>query len=393
MEDVTSAPSAPEQETRAPAPEAKVEAPKTEAKAPDAPLGDEPATEQQKAEAAHDEALRKAYRESKRERGADGKFAPRDDKPAPDIDAKAAKDSAAKADAKDQKPDEGAEEPAATEKPAAKAIKAPNSWSPDMKAKFETLPPDVREFVAKRESEAHQAISRLGQYAKETKPLIDVLERHRGVFEANNLTYDQGVERLLAVQNLLDRDPRAAIQQIAKAYRVDLAEFGAPSDGMDLPPDPHVERMQQHIAYLEEQLQQVTGHITSQQQAAEQQRHASYLGLVDQFAQTAPDFDDVAAEVVANIQALQAANPNRHPQELLKEAYDRAIWANPKTRAKMQERATKEAEAARMKAAQEAAEKAKAAGRINVSGQRQPLGEMSEDDLLRQAYRKTRARG
>lgn len=392
MEDLTSAPAAPENDTRAPAPEAKIEAPKPEAKAEPADPLAEPQTDKQKAEAAHDDALRKAFRESKRERDERGKFAARDGKPAPALDDKTQKDSAPKADVKDQSPKtETVEQDAKPEKPATPAIKAPNSWSAEMKAKFDTLPPDVREFVAKRESETHQAISRLGQFASETKPLIDVLERHRHVFEHNGLSYDQGVERLLAVQNLLDRDPMTAIQQIAKAYKVDLARFGAQSDGLDIPPDPQLEQAMQRVAYLEQQLQHVTGHIEGQQRYAEHQRHQSYLGVVDEFAKTAPDFDEVAAEVIANVQVLQSVNPNRHPQELLKEAYERAIWANPKTRTSRQERMAKEAEEARAKAAAEAADKARSASRINVSGQRGPTGDISEDDLLRQAYRKSKA--
>lgn len=392
MEDLTnSAPTAPETSTPVSAP--------VESKAPERVEETAPPdtrSEREKTEAAEDDALRKAYRESKRERDETGKFAPRDGKPAAssiDDDAKEAKDSAPKADVKGQQPKTELTKQAATEKPATPAIKAPNSWPADMKAKFDTLPPDVRDYVAKRESETHDAISRLGQYASQTKPIVDVLERHRHVFEHNGLTYDQGVERLLAVQNLLDRDPMTAIQQIAKAYKVDLSRFGAHDDGMNIPPDPEVQQMRDHIAHLESQLQQVTGHIQGQQRFAEQQRHQSYLSLIDAFAKDAADFDAVGAEVIANIEVLRQVKPQATPQELLKEAYDRAIWANPETRARHQERFAKEAEERRAAQAREAAEKARAAGRINVTSARGDVTEhASEDDLLRQSYRKAHAR-
>lgn len=393
MEDLThSAPEAPETSTAAPVPEAKAPEKAHEKAVDQGP--EETLSEREQAEAAEDAALRKAYRESKRSRDEAGKFAPKDGRPAPamkdgdaDDDTTETKDSA-KADVKGQQPKPEPTKQAATEKPATPAIKAPNSWSAEMKAKFDTLPPEVRDYVAKRESESHDAISRLGQFASQTKPIIDTLERHRHVFEHNGLSYEQGVERLLAVQNLLDRDPVTAIQQIAKAYRVDLAKIGAQDDGMNLPPDPEMQGLRDHIAHLESQLQQVTGHLQGQARHAQQTQHNSMLGLIDAFARNNPDFEAVGPEVMANLQVLKSLKPDASPQELLQEAYDRAIWANPETRSRSQERFMKDAEAKRAKAA----EQAKQAGLINVTSQRVPTEHASEDDELRASYRRANAR-
>ena len=175
----------------------------------------------------------KAFRRAKegRDREDNGKFS----KPAADQEKDAAKaltpDPAPKAEkplekveTKDQKPDEAAKPDASLEKPAAKEIKPPQSWSPDKNAICDGMSPEAREVVAKREQEAHKAISQYGQFVKGFEPVAKTLAEYRDTFEGKGLSFQEGVKQLLDAQRTLDRDPVAGIKALAAAYGVNLAQ-------------------------------------------------------------------------------------------------------------------------------------------------------------------------
>jgi hypothetical protein len=161
-----------------------------------------------------------------------------------------------------------------------------------------------------------------------------------------------------------------------------------------LPPDPEVSALQQKLAQMERHLQYQEQERTHQQRAAaqaqQQQVRASYESHIDNFAKDKADFDDVAPDILANIYSIQQTNPGLTPDETLQQAYERAIWANPKTRqARMQAE-----EARRLKEAAKTAEHAKRAGSINVRGapkQSQSIGDDLDADL-RSIYRRTQNR-
>lgn len=286
-------------------------------------------------------------------RGTDGKFASRTavegdtSSPATSIEG--------------QPPETGAAEP---ETPA---IPAPHSWPADMKAKWDTLPPDAREYIAKRESEAHSAISRMGQQVKALEPVVDVLEQNRSVFERNGLNYQDGINALIRAQVALETNPVAAIQQLAQAYGVDLGVFGGNADPSGA--SQHVAALQAQVTNLQRQLQETSSRVMSREQQEMLAQQQALEAQVSDFLKDKPDFDALEHEIVALIPAIRGRNPGMSAKDILAQAYEQAQWLNPEARARKQEAERKAQEA---KASEEAKRKAMEAKRIGQTNVRSP---------------------
>lgn len=200
--------------------------------------------------------------------------------------------------------------------PAAPAIEAPVSWPAEMKAKFGTLPPEVRDFVAKREGEAHKAITQMGQQVKAFEPIRSSLERHADLIRANGVPPDQAIENMFSVAKALETDPRGALMAIAEMHGVDLRTF---ADGAE----PQAQRAPE-VTALEQKVAKLEGILTAQQRQQFESEQSQAVKEIETFAKTAPYFDEVRQHVGKLLQAGTA--------ETLADAYEQATWANPTIR-------------------------------------------------------------
>lgn len=342
----------------------------------------EPTTSEAPAETSLDDDLRAVFRNVNKPRADDGRFTP--------------KDGAAPV-------DPAAEVVAEPEKttPLVPAVAPPRSWPKEMAEKFGTLPPEVQTYVNQREIESHKAISTLGQQVKQYEPVARVLQENRATFERNGTTYEAGVAALVAAQNALDQNPENGLAFLAKTYGVDLRNLvtkiygpqGAETDHNGLAPDPEIVSLRSELAQLKQQIEYSASQQTSREKAAieakQNNERDSLQTRISKFAEGKADFDQVAPEILANMTALQQSDPGLSPDELLQQAYERAIWANPKTRAAQ----IKSEEARRLQEAAKAAAESKRAGSINVRGAPKPTAEAGDiDSDLRSVWRKNNAR-
>lgn len=252
----------------------------------------------------------------------------------------------------------------ATAEPAAPAIPAPNSWPAEMKAKWDTLPPDAREYIAKRESEAHQTISRMGQQVSAQKPVADLLEQNRAIFERNGMDYQTGIKTLLNAQVALETNPVHAIQQLAQAYGVDLGLFS--NGAQPAENGGQITLLQRQIADLQRQLQDTSTRVQTREQQEQLSQQQALEAQVNDFLKDKPDFAKLEDDVLAILPAIKAKNPGASPKEALALAYEQAQWLNPETRAAKLEADRKAAEAKAAEEARKRASEAKNAGRANV---------------------------
>jgi hypothetical protein len=361
------------------APETKIEAPKTEA-------------EKREAEnKALDDDLRKAFRRANGTQDKDekGRFVAKTAAPN-EPPAKALDSEPAAVEAKPDAAKPVEQKPAAEAKPepAKPAVAAPQSWSADMKTKFAEAPAEVQEYVAKREAEAHKAISHLGQVAKSFEPIGDVIRKNEGYLRQVNQPPAQFIEKLIGASRWLDEDPKGALRELAKNYNVDLADIAFEEQPQQ---NEEVSQLRRQVSQLEQRL----ANEDQQRAHAEQQRQQNALDgftrMSDEFIKSKPDIEEAFPEFLANVQAIKTADPSADPKTILQEAYDRAIWANPKTRAKRIEEQNKASETARIEAAKKAANTARLAGSLNVSGSHIPreTGDLESD--LRSIWRKNSA--
>jgi hypothetical protein len=299
-----------------------------------------------RAEADLDSKLAKVFREAKRDRAEDGKFAGKEPKPAA---AKAPnEDAAAKAlDTKtpDAKPVEApkveaAKTEAPPEKPAPK-VEAPKHWDEKVRAKFADLPPDVAKEISDAALKDRQAITKVGEFAKNAKPIVDTVQQFRETFETKGLSYQEGLTQLLKAQQALDRDPVTGLQQIAQAYGIDLGSL-ANAGGRD----PHAQALQSKLEQQDQQIKELRAYIQNAERSKQEQTFNSKADLASKLASELEGFDDLIDDMEPLIVTIRRQNPGWNDEQVVKEAYDRAAWSNPTFRQRRVEAETKAADQA-----------------------------------------------
>jgi hypothetical protein len=264
---------------------------------------------------------------------------------------------------------EATDQPVTTEpagEAAKPAIEPPASWSAEMKAKVGSIPPDVLAYAAQRDSEQNKRIADLGQEQKAFAPVRSTLEHYGRMFEANGVSYAEGLQNLLSSAESLQRDPEGFVRKLARQYNVDLREpaGAAPADDAQ-PESAHIRALQSHIERLERQVAETSNRVMSREQAEQQAQAAIALTAVEKFAADKPDFDLLRPKMAEIAKTL---DPNLSDRELIEKAYEEASWAHPDTRAKRKEAEAKAQADRAAKEARERAEKAKKSASINVKG-------------------------
>lgn len=288
-----------------------------------------------------------------------------------------------------------AEEPKQAVTPA---IQPPQSWSAEAKAKWATLPPDLQETVAKREREAHEAITRQGQELRAVEPIRSVIEQHRDIFERNGVTPDDGIGRLLNAERMLSQDPYTAIATIAQAYGVDLAQFAQGQQAAGNVP-PEVGQLHQRIAWLESQLSETANRVSQREQAEQSQQLQAAQTVLEKFMADKPDWSELETDIHAELIGINAAIAEglikpMSMEEKAAKAYDRALKNNPEAWSRKQEAERKAAEAKKVEEAAKRIEEARKAKAVNVNTSPSKGGVIrSMDDTLRETFRKAQAKG
>ena len=267
-----------------------------------------------------------------------------------------------------------------TAPPTAAALQPPKTWRPGAAAKFATLPPEVQQEVLKREEDIFKGLESYKADASIGKALKEVVQPYLQVFQSQGIDPMQQVSGLMRAHVALStgtpEQKQQFFQHLAKEYGVDLGDE-APYI------DPQVAGLQKQLADLQSRLN------GREQQEANEVRNKLQAEL-DTFASDPAHqyFDEVANDIAGLLRSGAAKD--------LKDAYDKAIWANPITRAKEQARLTADADA---KAKAEAAERAKQARKAtgaNVKSSAKaasgtaPLG--SIDDTLSAALANIKSR-
>lgn len=265
--------------------------------------------------------------------------------------------------------------------PAKPAIEAPNSWSAEMKAKFPTLPPDAQEYIAQREREAHAAITQKGEQIKAFEPIRQTLDQHREVFVKNGVSEAEGISKLIQADRFLESNPTEAIKWLADSYGVDLRQFVTGNPQQDQSPNSEVVQLRRELA-------EIKNSLTARERSEHQAQTATVAQTIEKFASENPYFNDVEDELMGLIPVIKAKEPGLNYNEVLKKAYDRAVYANPDVRQRLQADQQKAAEDKRKADEAEAVRKAKQAGGINQKSAQgvSPTKGASMEDTMSAVY-------
>ena len=274
-------------------------------------------------------------------------------------------------------------EESSTEKAVAAKIqvKPPVGWTKEAKQKWNELPPEVQQSVAKREQEVSDGFKKYGEDAGKYKELDSVLAPRREAIKSFGATEAQTIDRLFKwMESLSHPDKGFAKQQflnLAKNFNIDLAagqsdrKIEPVQEGEELPPA------------LKNFMETVTGEVGNLKRVNEQQRAQAANDYVESWSKDKPHFQGVRQHMFALLQT--GVVPLKAGQLDLDEAYNQAVYANPQIREKVvQEESAKATQIAeenrkKMEAARLAKlNKAKAAG--SSISPRAPSGNVSQNN-------------
>lgn len=270
----------------------------------------------------------------------------------------------------DAPPDEGSDKdavapaapakpvPQATQDPPAAAApptaKPPSSWKPEEVAGWEALPPHVQAAVHRREADFHSRLAELEPHRNLSEGFTKMLAPYAQVMQDYNVNPWDHVSSLLSAHaTLMFGSPEqkvAILRDVIAQTGIDSAKLVA---GDPAPYDPQQQALQQEIHRLQRTLSGVVGEVSTSR-LAEMERQ------VEAFARQPENvyFEDLLPDMIR----LMKENPN----QTLSQVYERALWANPVTKAKEIDRRAKELADRQAKEASERVQKARRTTATNV---------------------------
>lgn len=257
---------------------------------------------------------------------------------------------------------------------AAPAIDPPISWTAELKQRWAALPPEVQTYVAQRDKESHEAITRQGDVIKSFEPLTQTLEQFRDVYESYNLPPDRALAYLFSAERALRTDPLNSLRELCAAYKVDPLDLVG--EGHQ-PQGEQPQRNDPRVAAIAAELDQVKSALMEQRRNEERSRFAGIQQELAEFAKDKPHYETVRVHMASLIQSGAAKD--------LADAYDMACNAVPTVRALIKAEEQKAEEAKRTKEAEEKTRSAKKAASVNLKGSPgQGTNPKTIDDTLRE---------
>jgi len=267
----------------------------------------------------------------------------------------------------EEQPEQTEESVEEEQAPELEAISAPKHWPKEEQEIFNAWDANVQHQVMDRykamEGDYTKKTQALAKYKKRNESLDEIYGPFRDDFQRAGMDEVAATRQLLAAHKYLREDPQQALKWLAQSYGVDLKAVNDDTAIEDEYADPQIKAMQQQIAQLQ-------GTITNQQQQAQNMQKQEVQAMIDNF-QTAKDADgnlkhphfDVVQNQMSGLISSGVAKD-------IASAYEMAVYANPETRAKVLEEKVKNETKQEVKA--EAVQKAKKQQRVNVKGSGTP---------------------
>jgi hypothetical protein len=224
---------------------------------------------------------------------------------------------------------EGVQQPQQQQPTDLSQVKLPDELANVIQALPEANRPAVHSALAAREAAWQSFAQRVEGHVNGYAEIEKVLAPRREAWALQGATPPQALNQLLALSDFATRDPKGFVTWFAGNNNIDLSEVSEEY----VPPDPT-------IAALQSQVGQLTGTIQHLLNGNAVQNNRQYLDAVTSFETAAdekgqplhPHFGNVANEMLALVPHIRQANPGLSSDQVLKQAYDQAVYANPSTR-------------------------------------------------------------
>ena len=215
-------------------------------------------------------------------------------------------------------------------KPTIEPVKAPQSWRPNVREKFAALPPEVQQEVIRREREVEQtqresAEARQGyQRFRETLAPFEHMIRAEGADPYR--TVGNLMQTAMALQSGAPGTKAGIVANLIKHYGVDLNALAATLEGQPV-------AQQEQQPYRDPRVDQLLSQVEQARSYKQQQLAQEAQRLIGEI-QGEEFFGDVK-DAMADILEVAA---KRGVAMTPREAYNRAVWADPHVAEVLQQR-------------------------------------------------------
>lgn len=217
----------------------------------------------------------------------------------------------------------------------------PKSWAKDQHDTWLKLPPEAQNYIELREKQMLDGIEQYKDGYHYAGEVVNVIDQYRADIQGFNIPDHEIIGNLLSHHRAITQ---GTLEQRQQAFlQIGLQSGLIPQDGID----ENTRQLQERVARMESAEQQRIRQMQQEEARKVQQS-------VETFASDPKNkyFDEVADDLIKLLRA----------GEDLPSAYEKAVWANPVTRAK-EIAAQQDAQRQR---AREDAEKAKKAAGANI---------------------------
>lgn len=234
---------------------------------------------------------------------------------------------------------------------------APKSWAKEQHERWAKLDKDTQDYIELREKQALDGITQYSEKAKRADSWETAVKDYMPLIQSQGVQPQEAVRYLFeAHKNLSSGSPEqkaAYLARVAQSYGIDIKAVTPQAE------EPAA------VRELRERTERLERERNEERAAREKEEGARIASEVQTFADAKdekgnpkhPYFDECHEDIVAYIKAGHA----------LDKAYEKAVYANPVTRAKELARLKTEEEAALRAKAKKEADTARHASRSNVN--------------------------
>jgi len=209
---------------------------------------------------------------------------------------------------------------------AAGATEPFSHWSEAAKTTFQSQTPEARQWMLDREREFGEALSRGTDIAKD---MIQVMAPYSQQLARAGMSPADGLRRLVAAHDLIEKDPRAGLAYLVDLYDIDLNNISNQAASESL--DPEVNELKTQIGDLTKTVSSLTQTNQTTQEHNLQAHIAAFASEKDAAGNVKrPFFEEVRVTMAGLIETAERTGQ----QVSMDDAYQAAVYANPATRAR-----------------------------------------------------------
>lgn len=203
-------------------------------------------------------------------------------------------------------------------------VAPPAQWKGDAKTRWERLPPPVQREIA-------DFLKTQSEVSERATPIMRALEPAREMLtREGNGDFTAGVQQLLNISQWASGQPLDFVSAFIRQRGLNLQAIAAKLGLQAAPGQPGSQPQTAQPQFIPPE---ITQRLTQLEQGIKSQRDAATQSEIEAFVNDPahPYVADVQDEMIAHLNAMRAAGQRPN----LQQAYDRAVWANPATRAQL----------------------------------------------------------